>query len=70
MRGAFSSHQTVLAQEGLVFGDAAEIRLLVFGIGRVGVVELLPLPFERGVGLFAVKVLPSMLRRMKVSMLR
>ena len=48
-------HQTVLAQEGLVFGDAAEIRLLVFWIGRVGVVELLPLPFERGVGLFAVK---------------
>jgi hypothetical protein len=48
-------HQAVLAQEGLVFGDAAEIRLLVFGVGRVRVVELLPLPFERGVGLFAVE---------------
>ena len=45
----------MLAQKGLVFGDAAEIHFLVFRVGRIDVVKLFPLPFEWRVGLFAVE---------------
>ena len=53
--GRLFAPQTVFAQKRIVFGDAAEIRLLVFGVVRVDVVEPLLLPFDGGVGLVAVE---------------
>ena len=47
----------MFAQERLVLGYAAEIRLLVVGIGGVIVVELLLLPFDGCIGFFAVESL-------------
>ena len=49
--------EIVSAQKRLVFGDAAEIRLLVFGVVRVDVVELLLFPFDGGTGFVAVECL-------------